>query len=91
MEGKQDGCEVREAAIPHGLNKLEKNLDRLADTTHKLVERLEIVTHAQAESKGAEPPAASHGVPLAERIARINEGLENAVGRLQDVLDRLEI
>ena len=90
MEGK-DGCEVREAAIPHVLNKLEKSLDRLADLTHKLVERLEVVTHAQAEPKGAEPPATSHGVPMAERIARINEGLENAGGRLQDVLDRLEI
>ena len=86
-------CASREAIVPQVLGVVEKQLDRLGDITQKLVERLENVTRAASEAKSQqpEPERAAFGVLMAERIARIGEGLEKNGDRLQSVLDRLEI
>ena len=81
----------REAAVPQTLGRVEKQLDRLGDTTQKLVERLDSVTRVSQEPKAPQPERSAYGVQMAERIARIEDGLENNVDRLQSTLDRLEI
>ena len=86
-----DNSPDREAAVPQVLNLIEKHVDRLTDLTQKLDERLKVVANSQTQEKAEEATRASFGVPLAERIARISEGIENNCDRLQSVLDRLEI
>jgi len=81
----------REAMVPKVLGMVEKQVDRLGDITQKLVERLDSVTRASQESKAPQSERATSGVAMAERIARIEDGLENNVDRLQSILDRLEI
>ena len=86
----QNACS-REAVVPQILGKVEKQLDRLGDITQKLVERLEPVTRASTDAKTPQSERPASGVVMAERIARIDEGLEKNGDRLRSLLDRLEI
>ena len=84
-------CATREAVVPNVLGMVEKQLNRLGDITQKLVERLETVTRTSTDAKTPQSERPSYGVPMAERFARIEEGLANTGDKLQSLLDRLEI
>ena len=86
----QNGA-TREAVVPNVLGMVEKQLNRLGDITQKLVERLETVTRTSTDAKTPQSERPSYGVPMAERFARIEEGLANTGDKLQSLLDRLEI
>ena len=81
----------REAMVPKALGMVEKQLDRLGNIAQKLVERLETVTRASTDAKTPQSERPCYGVPMAERFARIEEGLTDTGDKLQFLLDRLEI
>lgn len=89
--GPDCGGAQREAVVPKVLGMVEKQLDRLSDIAVKMQERLDTVTRASTADKPQQSESPSYGVPMAERFARIEEGLESIGDRLQSLLDRLEI
>ena len=84
-------CTNREAVVPNVLGMVEKQVNRLGDISQKLVERLEIVTRTSTDAKTPQSERPSYGVPMAERFARIEEGLTDTGDKLQSLLDHLEI
>jgi len=84
-EGQGKTMEVETA-----INALEHTTERLQDLSQMLVCRLEQVT-CSATPKVEEEKRQEYGTPLAERLAKIDEGLDIAGWNLQSILDRLQI
>ena len=87
-------CETataREAMIPKAFGDVEKQLDRLSDLTHRLIERLDTLTRPRDTEKAPQPERPSSGVQIVDRLTRISGGVETIGDGLQSLIDRLEI
>lgn len=91
--GTAVGGVTRPAQIPAAMDRLGEAVGALEDRVALLAERLAPVTRASvpvpADPSTSRPP--SEGAPLAEGIHVLSGRVDDVLGRVHDLLDRLEL